>query len=260
MGDYKKANPEKSVTVLFGHLHTIQSWEVDGVKYIINGDEAGKKYVAPENGGLLAYTKIFVDGNQVKHLFVPLVKSITVVDDANRNGVLKIAEGATRHLDLQGDFSILYSDYILTLNKFPDMEMKWTSSDPRVVKVDENGTITALKAGTAIVTAEVGGRTYTFTVQSIPKSEIKPIKVKISPETVEVKKDPVDFMITAYDKYGNAFAIDPQDVEWSVTNSIGTITNGRFIPVVVGKDLEGEVVATYQGFTVRAKVVVKESP
>lgn len=259
LGDYKKNHPDKSVTVLFGHLHTIQGWEVEGVQYVINGDEAGKKYVAPEKGGLLAYTKIYVDGNQVNYAFVPLVKQISVVDDANRNGVLKIAEGASRSLDLKGDFSILSSDYILSLGQFPHMEMKWSSSDEGVVSVDQRGRITAQKAGTAQLTAEVAGKRYSLTVESIPKAEIKPIKLGISPERTEVMKESIDFQLTAYDLYGNAFALDPKDAEWSVTNNIGKVENGRFTPIPQEKRTQGEVIATYKDFTVKAMVTVKES-
>ena len=46
-----------------------------------------------------------------------------------------------------------------------DKTVKWTSSDSVVVKVDQNGLITALSPGTATVTAECGGFTAKCAVE-----------------------------------------------------------------------------------------------
>ncbi|MBO7049302.1 MAG: Ig domain-containing protein [Bacteroidaceae bacterium] len=51
-----------------------------------------------------------------------------------------------------GGTSVLYAT-VLPENA-TDKSLKFTSSDPEVVKVDENGVITALKAGTAVITAQ----------------------------------------------------------------------------------------------------------
>lgn len=45
-----------------------------------------------------------------------------------------------------------------------DQRVVWASSDPSVAAVDENGTVTAMQAGTAQITAQVGGITATCTV------------------------------------------------------------------------------------------------
>jgi len=45
-----------------------------------------------------------------------------------------------------------------------DQTVVWASSDPSVVTVDENGIVTAVQAGTAQITAQVGGITATCTV------------------------------------------------------------------------------------------------
>ena len=45
-----------------------------------------------------------------------------------------------------------------------DQTVVWASSDPSVATVDENGTVTAIRAGTAQITAQAGGITATCTV------------------------------------------------------------------------------------------------
>lgn len=70
-----------------------------------------------------------------------------------------------------------------------DKSLKYTSSDPEVVKVDENGVITALKAGTAVITVQSKevlpvGVTYenkkatcTITVKDTEKSDFISLKL-----------------------------------------------------------------------------------
>lgn len=48
----------------------------------------------------------------------------------------------------------------LTLMTEPDMEVLWESSDPTVIKVDQQGTVTALRDGSVIITAT--GQTVEF--------------------------------------------------------------------------------------------------
>ena len=43
LSNYKTANPKHNITVLFGHLHTLHTWQVGGVDYIITGNAANKR-------------------------------------------------------------------------------------------------------------------------------------------------------------------------------------------------------------------------
>ena len=45
-----------------------------------------------------------------------------------------------------------------------DRAVTWSSSDPAVATVDETGLVTALANGTAVITAQVGGKTASCTV------------------------------------------------------------------------------------------------
>ena len=77
-------------------------------------------------------------------------------------------------------------------NTTDEINVEWTSSDDTVATVDENGVVTAISEGTAIITAKVGDKTatVTVTVKEIPIEQISlegtPVKVLIG-ENVDVK-------------------------------------------------------------------------
>ncbi|PTQ50812.1 MAG: Bacterial immunogloblin [Hydrogenibacillus schlegelii] len=261
---FKKAHPDKAVTVLFGHLHAALSWEVDGVRYIINGDGALKRYVRPEWGGMLAYTKLTIDENRIDFKFVPLVKKISIVDEAIQSGALKLPVGAERNLQLYGDFSLLTANYILPLNKtvpinpFADhIEMTWTSSDPDVIAVDERGRITAKRQGSATLTVAVGGATQSLTVTAVDPKVIRPLKLILDPAEAVTEGEPITFQVTAFDAYSNAFALDNKEVAWSVKDDIGSVQDGVFTPGITDEDRVGHVVALFNQKRAEAKVTVK---
>lgn len=170
LSDYKKSNPDKNINVIFGHIHSVQSWDLNGVTYTVSGDEAGKQYVKPEDGGILAYTKFNVSGDKISHEFIPLVKNVSIKDNSLKDGILELPLDATKKLNLVGDFSILYSDYIISLSNFKDISAKWSSDKPDIVSVSNDGIITANKSGTAYINVDVSGKSYTIKV-NVPKAK-----------------------------------------------------------------------------------------
>lgn len=84
-------------------------------------------------------------------------------------------------------------------NNATDRRVTWTSSDERVVKVDSNGTVSAIGEGTAIVTVETldGGFTKTCTIKVVDDSKQDVDKIEASvqnalndyPNTVLVGKN-----------------------------------------------------------------------
>ncbi|MBE3550576.1 MAG: phosphodiester glycosidase family protein [Brockia lithotrophica] len=267
LGEFKRAHPEKAVTAVFGHLHAAQTWEKDGVRYIINGDGALKRYVWPEWGGILAYTKLHISGNDFDFAFVPLVRRISVVDEALLRGEMKIPAGAERRLRLYGDFSLLTSNYILPLN-VPNavnpfeshVEVRWSSSDPEVAEVDASGTLRAKREGTAEITARVANTSTTFRVRVVDPASVRPLLLRIAPETAEVGGDPLAFQLTAIDAHENAFAVDSRWAEWRLEGDLGAIRDGVLFPERRWEDVRGRVVATFQGKEAAAEVTVKAKP
>src|SRR5699024_5751895 len=59
-------------------------------------------------------------------------------------------------------------------NTTDDINVEWTSSDNKVATVNENGIVTAIAEGTAVITAKVGDKTasVTVTVKAIPITSI----------------------------------------------------------------------------------------
>ena len=51
--------------------------------------------------------------------------------------------------------------------------MTWSSSDADIVTVDENGTVTAVAQGTAVITAYAGNHSDTCTVTVLPRMEYR---------------------------------------------------------------------------------------
>ena len=70
-------------------------------------------------------------------------------------------------------------------NTTDSKEIVWTSSDDTVAKV-ENGKVTALKVGTAVITATVGDKTATVTV-TVPAILIEGIEVTLDNAKIEVE-------------------------------------------------------------------------
>lgn len=78
LSGYKVKNPNKNVTVLFGHLHTLDNWQVGGVNYIIGGNAAGKGYVTPDEGNMLGNGKITVQNGAASYAFEPFLTAVYI--------------------------------------------------------------------------------------------------------------------------------------------------------------------------------------
>jgi hypothetical protein len=261
LGDYKAAHPEVSVNTIFGHLHTSQSWVKDGVTYTISGDEALKKYVTPQDGGFLSYTQFRVDEANVTHRFFPLTSRISVVDDAIQNGgKLILVKGAKRNMNVYGDFTTLTADYIVNFSKLNGVDKNFSSTADRIVSVSEDGLLTANNTGEAQITITSSGQTSQLSVSVVDQRMVTPVRISISPSSETLHGgETLHFAVTGYDVFGNTFALDSENANWSVSNGIGTMNNGSLIAAELKEDTIGDVTAEYNGMAASAKVYITKT-
>ncbi|MGO0063287.1 cadherin-like beta sandwich domain-containing protein [Brevibacillus fluminis] len=128
----------------------------------------------------------------------------------------------------------------------------WSTSNPAIAAVDENGKLTAIAPGTAIITATYGGRK---TDTSIEVSEAKVVKrLSVNKRTISISAGKgQQVKLTAYYQ-DHSKQIVTELAEWSSEDeTIASVKNG----VIVGKT-EGtvEILAKYRGKKVTITVTV----
>ena len=121
----------------------------------------------------------------------------------------------------------------------------WSSSDESVASVD-NGKVTAIKSGKAIVTAKCGGKTAECVVTvSVPVSSITLDKTALSLALGE--------FVTLIATVKPDDATDKTVVWYSSDESIAKVDNGKVTALKIGS---ATVTATAAGFSVSCKVTV----
>ncbi len=258
LGDYKSTNPAKNINVMFGNLHVSQSWELAGVNYTITGNGSLKRYVKPEDGGFLGYTKFIVDGSKVSHVFVPLVERIAVIDPALRAEEMKIIKGANKAINLYGDFMAQNANYIINLSKFKNMGIKWQSDNSSAVTISADGVMNAKGLGSSNIKATLGDKTFTFKASVIDSKDIKPVSIVVNSGTITTASGvSTALQTTAYDMYGNSFNLDNSLVKYQVDKNIGTISGGIFTAAKgISSDQSGYITAAYLDITNKLPVKV----
>ncbi len=133
-----------------------------------------------------------------------------------------------------------------------DKTVNWTSSNPQVATVDNNGTVTAVSVGEATITAKCGSATATckVTVIATPAASVILDKTQVSLKAGETSK------LTA--------TVSPEDatdktVTWSSSNTqVATVDNtGTVTAVSVG---EATITAKCGSATATCKVTVIATP
>lgn len=162
---YKKEHAEVNITVLFGHLHVLQEWEVDGVKYIITGNGAAKGYVANEYGNVFGKGLLHVSSSEITYEFIPYVKELAVHVKADPIEELTLRRG--EHIDLQvyGSIDELHTKYTIDLTNFDPIKKSWSSSNEQIVVVNCDGKVWALQTGEAELTVEMAGKSATLPIR-----------------------------------------------------------------------------------------------
>ena len=144
----------------------------------------------------------------------------------------------------------------LNVNFYPenttdDKTVIWSSSDPSIVTVDENGVVKALKEGTAVITAKVGDKTAQVKVTSV----IVPI------ESIEVT---IPGEVNIGDTFDIIVKVNPEDAtiqngmiySSSDTNIISIDENGKVTAKSTGTAII--TVETENGIKEQVEVTVKD--
>ncbi len=211
---YKAAHPDVTVTVLFGHLHTLDSWEVGSVQYIIGGNAAGKGYVTADEGNLLGSGILKVSGGRAQYVYEPMPTKVYIKNEAMTGSRMTAVEGASVPLNLYGDFreaaavSSASVNYVTRIDDDELVNIQWTSSAPEVASVDQNGVVTVhASAGQAVVTATCGGKTSSVTIQAADQGNLQVSKLELSvPEGIR-QGDTFQVTVVATDPYGSKVAL-----------------------------------------------------
>ena len=133
-------------------------------------------------------------------------------------------------------------------NAMPGIDIAWSSSDPTVGAIDDDGVFTALVAGTATVTAASGDIAGTATVTV---SDEEPVLTGLNvtpPRATLAAGDSLKFIVTARDQNGNVMLAGA--VAWTSSDpAAGTIDDdGVFTALAAGTATvtatSGEVAAT----------------
>lgn len=125
---------------------------------------------------------------QKMHILKNMLQNAKVICDYNISGTTgsNFAIGDKRQYSLRASTSYQRNGKSVILLG----DQKWTSSDPSVLSVSEEGVVTAKKAGTAKITATAGGFTASATVSvlNMKKTKVTSIKAGKRKLTVRWKK------------------------------------------------------------------------
>ena len=130
-------------------------------------------------------------------------------------------------------------------------KITWRSSAPAVARVGEDGVVTAVAPGKAVISAKTGTVEQKVTVQVIANTLAS---VELTPASSDVRTgDVIDFKVTARDR--NGAVITGLTPTWSFSPGNGAIdANGAFVGYVAGDYL---VTASFGAKSVDAAVTLK---
>ncbi len=257
MGAYKEANPDVNVNVISGHLHTLESWERQGVNYIIGGNAAGKGYVTAEEGNLLGYGTIHVQNGEAAYEFKPLLTEIYLRNAAMQDGTLHLAKGGSAQIDVYGDFREKASvdSYMTQINDDALVDITWESSDPEIASVSDTGVVTMQGEGTAEIRAFCGERSASFTVVSQDMSQVSITKLELRLDGPVGYGDTVTPLVTATDVYGTVITMNNQEIAFTSANGmLQPQEDGTLLAVRTGDDV---ITAEYRGKTAECEISVQ---
>lgn len=227
------------------------------VKYTIEGTEGGQVEFVFNNGagnwdnnGKKNYTasgaNVVVENGTVGSV-APCVTVVPVSSVSISGGNFELKEGATKQLSAT-----------VSPSNATDRAVSWKSSDTSVATVDASGTVKAVKAGTATITATAGGKSATVKV-TVASDYVAVSSVAISGTGVSGGKATINvgagLNLTATVSPSNA---SDKTVKWTTSNAaVATVdANGAVRAVKAGN---AAITATAGDKSASILVTVKEN-
>lgn len=133
-------------------------------------------------------------------------------------------------------------------------QVEWTSSNPDVVEVDEDGRMVAKATGTAVISGSIDKRK--FRVRLLVVEEKHPRRIEVAPAYVRLKEGQEKALVLTgtYEKgYQDLIA---EDAEWTVEDpEIAEVIDGNIVARKAGKTI---VTINYKGKTASVRVEVRK--
>lgn len=201
----------------------------------VRGD---KIYITPKNEG---ETTIVVKAGKAKQEFVVVVQMIhaesVVIDQENPE------VGLNTTLQLTAT---------TTPKDISKPERKWSSSDPSIISVDENGLITGLSEGSVTITVEVDGKTASKIVNV---KYVKPTSVSLSASSKALVIND-NFQLTATTSPAE---VTFPEITWESSNaSVATVDENGLVTAL--SEGQTTITATVDGVEGTCKIVVSKYP
>lgn len=160
-------------------------------------------------------------------LTVEVLNEITYTESIEIVGVKELEE-----------YHYLGDEFQLTTVHYPEDHtydfVDWSSSNPDVVTIDNDGNVICGKEGTATITAttrfpDTPGKTATLALTVSPSADVEEIQIAPVTEAICLER-PFDLDVTYIPAYGN-----PATVEWeSSDESIAYVSKGHVVPTGFG--------------------------
>ncbi|HZG79968.1 MAG TPA: Ig-like domain-containing protein [Brevibacillus sp.] len=170
------------------------------------------------------------------------IRSLTI--DAGRNVILEA--GGEKQLRLYG-----------TTKNGDDPELtdlaSWTSSDPDVARVTDEGEIIAGEPGKATITARYSGKSITVRVLVMEEKEIR--EIRLSPLFLNMEEGE-SRQLRLYAEYEKGYdEIVSDDWDWEIEDtSIATVKDGKVKALQTGETI---LTVRYEGYETQVRIVVR---
>ncbi len=161
---YKERQPSVSIMVLFGHLHVLRQWTLNGVDYIITGNGASKGYVGPEKGNILGQGIVTIDKDKMNYRFIPYEQTMYLVHERVKDGILRLRVGDTAKLQIMSP-EATGADF----TQYPAIPKSWETGSENVAKVDSSGQVEAVSIGATSIRVRIGDQQATIQLEVVDK-------------------------------------------------------------------------------------------